>query len=86
MSLFNLAVMAQPDSETKRTMQLFYLYRLRHIKAVAEELGISRKTFYERVNKFRKQAYQAYLSLLAHSMSVKKLELSVKAEIILCKI
>lgn len=64
MSLFNLAVMAQPGSEAKKTMLLFYLYELRHIKAVAEELGISRKTFYERVNKFRRQAYQAYLGYL----------------------
>ncbi len=49
-------------------MQLFYLYNLRHIKAVAEELGISRKTFYERVNKFRQQQAVSSLFELACSL------------------
>ncbi len=75
MSLFNLAVMAQPDSEEKRTMQLFYLHNLRPIKAVANELGISSKTFYKRVKKFSQQAYQGYLELLAHRARAAKSEL-----------
>uniref|UniRef100_A0A173H005 Uncharacterized protein n=1 Tax=Pandoraea faecigallinarum TaxID=656179 RepID=A0A173H005_9BURK len=60
MSFFNLAVLALPESVEKQTFYLYYIHRVKNIKVVASEMGISRSAFYKRVESFREQAYRAY--------------------------
>lgn len=60
LSFFNLAVLALPESVEKQTFYLYYIHRVKNIKAVASEMGISRSAFYKRVESFREQAYRAY--------------------------
>ncbi|MDM8356660.1 hypothetical protein [Pandoraea communis] len=60
LSFFNLAVLALPESIEKKTFYLYYIHRVKNIKAVASEMGVSRDAFYKRVDSFRDQAYRAY--------------------------
>jgi hypothetical protein len=59
-SYFNLAILAQPESDEKMAFYLFYIYRLRNIKRLAAEMNVTRDAFYKRVKRFSEAAYHTY--------------------------
>lgn len=63
LTLFNLAVNAQPDSPAKISFLLFYMHPARSVKEAASAQGISRDAFYRRVRRFRRRAYNAAVLL-----------------------
>lgn len=65
LSLLNTAILAQPESDAKMALYLYYIHRPKNLKWVAEKMGLSRNAFYKRVGACREQAYEAYLRLVA---------------------
>ena len=55
---FNMALqrIAEDCPESAACFSLFYYYRAKNIKALAADLGISRKTFYNRMHAFARLA------------------------------
>lgn len=51
----NRVISGKPMGDDRIAFELFYRHRCRNIKVVAAEIGISRKTFYARVDRFRRQ-------------------------------
>jgi hypothetical protein len=67
MQFFNMAIHTLYDMpEHKDGMvcfKLFYVVKEKHIKRTADNLGISKPTYYNRVKAFSKKAYSLSLSL-----------------------
>ena len=59
MAFFNMAVhgLAQDMPSEYACFALFYVHRVPNVKAVAAELGIGRRTYYERMRRFARKAY-----------------------------
>lgn len=53
----NFVIAGKAMDDERVAFELFYRHRCRNIKAVASELGISRKTFYARVGRFRDRVW-----------------------------
>jgi len=59
MSFFNMAVhaLAADEPEEAACFTLFYYHQMRNIKAVAAQMNIGRRTFYDRMKRFGRRAY-----------------------------
>lgn len=59
MAFFNMAVhgLAQDMPSEYACFALFYVHRVPNVKAVAVELGIGRRTYYERMRRFARKAH-----------------------------
>lgn len=64
LAAFHLAYTCQPDALDKRVFALYYVHRVKPIKAAAAALDISRKHFYTVLADFRKRLHSASQSLL----------------------
>lgn len=64
LAAFHLAYTCQPDALDKRVFALYYVHRVKPIKAAAAALDISRKHFYTVLSDFRKRLHTASQSLL----------------------
>ena len=53
----NFVIAGKAMDEERVAFELYYRHRCRNIKAVSAELGISRKTFYARIARFRAQVW-----------------------------
>lgn len=57
---FHLAITAQPpEALDRRVFELHYYWRVRNIKSIAGEMGISRRHWYRLVSDFRERVYRA---------------------------
>ena len=63
MSLFNMAVNAQPDNDTRKTFLIYYLFPARSVKELADACQLSDDAIYKRLRTFRKRAYRAAVRL-----------------------
>lgn len=61
----NLCISGKGMTDDRIAFELFYRYRIRNVKAAVAELGISRKTFYARVDRFRSQVVREAARMLA---------------------
>ena len=61
----NLAVSGKDMDADRVAFELFYRHRVKCIKAVAAELGVSRKTFYARALRFRDRVVRESLNIQA---------------------
>ena len=59
LAAFHLAYTGQPDALDKRVFALYYVYRVKPIKAAAAALGISREHFHRILAAFRSRVYIA---------------------------
>jgi hypothetical protein len=64
LSYFNLAVLAQRESQAKFIFYLFYVHRAKNIKAIAHEMGFSTSYFYRQLRTFRAEAHRAYRAMM----------------------
>lgn len=64
LNYFNMALhaVAEMDPANAEVFNIYYCRRVRNIRAVAREMGISRDTFYERKKKFVRRAYSLSLA------------------------
>jgi hypothetical protein len=64
-AFFNMAVHALADMRDAdaECFVKYYVYRVKNIKAVAGEMDIGRRTFYDRVTRFARRAYSMSLSM-----------------------
>lgn len=71
MAALHLAIQAQPrEALDRRVFELYYLYRVRNIKAAAAELGVSRQHFYTLLRAFQRRVYLSSKALReAHAQS-----------------
>ena len=76
LSIFNLAVLAQPESQAKFIFYLFYLYEARNIKAIAAEMGFSTSYFYRLLREFREKAYRSYRAMMAGKVEEREAEVA----------
>jgi hypothetical protein len=51
----NLCISGKDMGAERIAFELFYRHRIKNVKSAVNELGISRKTFYARVERFRSQ-------------------------------
>ena len=63
LAAFHVAYTCQPDALDKRVFALYYVHRVKPIKAAAAALQISRTHFYLVLSEFRKRLYAAAQSL-----------------------
>lgn len=63
MSLFNMAINAQPDNDTRRTFLIYYLFPARSVKELASACQLSDDAIYKRLRTFRKRVYRAAVRL-----------------------
>jgi hypothetical protein len=63
MSLFNTAINAQPDDDTRRTFLIYYLFPARSVKELSDACALSDDAIYKRLRTFRKRAYRAAIRL-----------------------
>jgi len=59
-SFFNLSVLMQEESRAKMIFYLYYIHRVRNIKIVAEQMGVSTSFWYREMREFRALAWRAY--------------------------
>ena len=64
LAAFHLAYTCQPDALDKRVFALYYVHRVKPIKAAAAALGIGRPHFYTVLADFRKRVYSAAGAIL----------------------
>lgn len=64
LAAFHLAYTCQPDALDKRVFALYYVHRVKPIKAAAAALGIGRAHFYTVLADFRKRVYSAAGAIL----------------------
>lgn len=64
LSAFHIAYTCQPDALDKRVFELFYVHRVKPVKAAAAALKISRTHFYLVLSEFRKRVHGAAQALL----------------------
>lgn len=64
LAAFHLAYTCQPDALDKRVFALYYVHRVKPIKAAAAALDISRKHFYGVLGDFRKRVHSASMELM----------------------
>lgn len=69
LAAFHLAYTCQPDALDKRVFALYYVHRVKPIKAAAAALDISRSHFHLVLAEFRKRLYSASCALLEIEMS-----------------
>lgn len=65
LAAFHIAYTCQPDALDKRVFDLYYVHRVKPIKAAAEALGISRKHYYVVLSEFRSRVFMASRSILS---------------------
>lgn len=65
LSYFNLAVLAQEECQAKDIFYLYYIHRVKNIKAVAAEMKISPSYFYRQLREFRAKSYRSYRIMMA---------------------
>jgi hypothetical protein len=63
-SFFNLSVLAQEESRPKMIFYLHYIHKVRHIKMVAEQMGISTSLWYREMREFRAKAWRSYRRMM----------------------
>ncbi|MBN9411351.1 MAG: hypothetical protein J0H69_19575 [Burkholderiales bacterium] len=59
LAAFHIAYLCQPDALDKQVFDLYYVHRVKPIKAAATALGISRKHFYSVLSEFRRRVHAA---------------------------
>lgn len=59
LSAFHIAYTCQPDALDKRVFDLYYVHRIKPVKAAAAALGIGRAHFYTVLNDFRRRVAHA---------------------------
>lgn len=59
MSAFHIAYTCQPDALDKRVFDLYYVHRVKPVKAAAAALGIGRAHFYTVLGEFRRRVAHA---------------------------
>ena len=60
LAAFHLAFLGQPeDALDRRVFWLHYFWRVRNVKMAADELGVSRATWYRLVQEFRARVYRS---------------------------
>ena len=64
LAAFHVAYTCQPDALDKRVFALYYVHRVKPIKAAAAALGIGRPHFYTVLADFRKRVYSAAGAIL----------------------
>ena len=71
LAAFHLAYTCQPDQLDKRVFALYYVHRVKPIKAAAGALGISRPTFYRLLADFRRNVTRIAKILEAESLAAR---------------
>ncbi len=64
LSAFHIAYTCQPDALDKRVFDLYYVHRVKPVKAAAAALEISRTHFYLVLSEFRKRVASAAQALM----------------------
>lgn len=64
LSAFHIAYTCQPDALDKRVFDLYYVHRIKPVKAAAAALDISRKHFYTVLQDFRRRVAHAAEAIL----------------------
>lgn len=64
LSALHIAYTCQPDALDKRVFDLYYVHRVKPVKAAAAALDISRTHFYLVLSEFRKRLYTAAQALM----------------------
>lgn len=60
----NLCISGKDMGPERIAFELFYRHRIKNVKAAVAELGVSRKTFYARVERFRGQVVREAARML----------------------
>lgn len=69
LSALHMAVVSQPiDALDRQVFELYYVYRVRNIKAVATELGVGRRHFYRLLVAFRARVCRAAAEIEAANL------------------
>ena len=68
LAAFHLAYTCQPDALDKRVFAMYYVHRVKPIKAAAAALEISRTHFYLVLSEFRKRLHSASQALLEQEL------------------
>lgn len=70
LAALNLAVAAQPMEGPRSVFELHYVHQVRDIKAAADQLGISRATWYRYLRDFRTKVFAAHTRILEANLAV----------------
>ena len=65
LAAFHIAYLGQPDALDRRVFELYYIHRIRPVKAAADALDISRKHFYTVLRAFRRRVRAASIGVLS---------------------
>jgi len=63
-SYFNLALLGMQEGRPKQAFYLYYLHRVRPLKVLADELGMTEQGLHKTVKTFRTNTYRAYHRML----------------------
>lgn len=69
LSALNLAITAQPNDTMRAVFEAYYLHGASNIKVHAEQIGISRATWYRYLAEFRARVYAAHHRILAANLA-----------------
>ena len=72
LSALNLAIAAQPMDTARKVFVLTYVHEVSPVKAAAEALGISSRTWYRHLQEFRSTVYAAHARILAENMDARQ--------------
>ena len=67
LSAFHIAYTCQPDAIDKRVFDLYYVHRVKPVKAAAAALGIGRPHFYTVLQDFRRRVAHAAAAILENN-------------------
>ena len=71
LAAFHIAYLGQPDALDRRVFELYYIHRIRPVKAAADALGISRQHFYAVLRAFRRRVRVASNGVLSREESAR---------------
>jgi hypothetical protein len=71
LAAFHIAYLGQPDALDRRVFELYYVHRIKPVKAAADALGISRQHFYAVLSAFRRRVLAASAHILSREESAR---------------
>lgn len=70
LAAFHVAVLGQPaDALDRQVFELYYIHRVKNVKAAAALLGIGRQHWYTLLRDFRRRAYTVSQDILQHNLA-----------------
>lgn len=63
-SYFNLALLGMPEGRPKTAFYCYYLFRVRPLKLLADELGVTEQGMHKMIKTFRSNTHRAYHRML----------------------